>query len=179
MGVAFSGLIALLDDIATVADDVATLAVAATKKTTGIVTDDMAVTAEQAVGLARERELPVVAKVAWGSLKNKALLLAPGALLLNAIAPWSITPLLMAGGTYLAFEGVEKLLHKFLHHEGGDEDGDGQPDPVLSPEEFEQVRVSGAIRTDVILSAEIIAITLGEVTAAPSSTRSSSCTACR
>lgn len=159
---AFSGLIALLDDIATIADDVATLSLLATKKTSGIVTDDMAVTAEQALGIAREREIPVVLKVAAGSFRNKALILAPGALVLNAIAPWSITPLLMAGGTFLAFEGVEKILHKVLHP---DHDHDGKEDDVedMTPEAFENMRVSGAIRTDLILSGEIIAITLGEI----------------
>ncbi|MEQ1566182.1 MAG: DUF808 domain-containing protein [Myxococcota bacterium] len=162
---AFSGLLALIDDIATIADDVATLAVMATKKTSGVVTDDMAVTAEQAIGLAREREIPVVLKVAAGSFRNKALFLAPGALLLNAVAPWIITPLLMAGGTFLAFEGVEKILHKFVAH---DDDHDGLDNELeaMTPEEFEQVRVSGAIRTDLILSGEIIAITLGEITSA-------------
>jgi predicted DNA repair protein MutK len=163
---AFSGLIAMLDDIASIADDVATLSIAATKKTSGIVTDDMAVTAEQAIGISREREIPVVLKVARGSLLNKALILAPGALILSAVAPWSITPLLMAGGAYLAFEGVEKVLHKFLHHDK-DHDGIDDEDEGLAPAEFEQKRVSGAIRTDLILSGEIIAITLGEITKAP------------
>lgn len=161
---AFSGLIALLDDIATIADDVATLTVAATKKTTGIVTDDMAVTAEQTLGLAREREIPVVLKVARGSLLNKTLILAPAALLLNAVAPWSIHPILMAGGTFLCFEGVEKILHKFLHHD--DDHGHGAAAPQ-DPVEFERMRVSGAIRTDLILSGEIIAISLGEVASKP------------
>lgn len=173
-----SGLIALLDDIATIADDVAamaaltakkggamtddvaTLAVAATKKTSGVVTDDMAVTAEQAVGLKREREIPVVLAVAKGSMKNKALILVPGALLLNAVAPWAITPLLMAGGLFLCFEGAEKILHKVMPHE----DGEGKKDLVpMDPAEFERQRVDGSIRTDLILSAEIIAISLGEV----------------
>jgi uncharacterized protein len=159
---AFSGLIALLDDIASIADDVATLSIAATKKTSGIVTDDMAVTAEQALGIPREREIPMVMSVAWGSFKNKALILAPGALILNAVAPWSITPLLMAGGTYLAFEGVEKILHKVLHH---DADHDGKDDDVQNMDvvAYEKMRVAGAIRTDLILSAEIIAITLGVI----------------
>jgi predicted DNA repair protein MutK len=172
---AFSGLIAMLDDIATIADDVATLSLAATKKTSGIVTDDMAVTAEQAIGIAREREIPVVLKVARGSLLNKALILAPGALVLSAVAPWSITPLLMAGGAYLAFEGVEKIIHKFQphgHHRGDDKDHDGVLDEAqLDPVEFENQRVSGAIRTDLILSGEIIAITLGEITQSPFVTR--------
>jgi predicted DNA repair protein MutK len=156
-----SGLIALLDDIATIADDVATLTAAAAKKSSGIVTDDMAVTAEQAIGIRREREIPVVLAVARGSFLNKALYLAPGALLLNAVAPWAITPLLMAGGAFLCFEGVEKILHKMTPH------GEGAEDPVAlaaqDPEAFERLRVEGAIRTDMILSGEIIAITLGQV----------------
>ena len=106
-----SGLLALLDDIASIADDVAVLSSAAAKKSVGIVTDDMAVTAEQAIGIRREREIPVALAVARGSFRNKALILAPAALLLNAVAPWAITPLLMLGGSYLAFEGVEKVLH--------------------------------------------------------------------
>ncbi|MEO0601319.1 MAG: DUF808 domain-containing protein [Myxococcota bacterium] len=158
---AFSGLLALLDDISAIADDVATLTLAASKKTTGLVTDDMAVTAQQAVGIKKSRELPVVWRVAKGSLFNKAIILVPAALLLNAFLPWLLTPILMAGGVYLCFEGVEKILHKVLHP--GD---DGAPSPTtqaISPEELEEQRVTGAIRTDLILSAEIVAISLGEV----------------
>jgi predicted DNA repair protein MutK len=161
---AFSGLLALIDDIATIADDVATLTWAATRKTSGIVTDDMAVTAEQTLGIQRERELPVIGKVAMGSLKNKALILVPGALLLNAVAPVLLTPLLTAGGAFLCFEGVEKILHKFLPHAEGASEG---PTPTGDPQAFEDMRVRGAIRTDFILSAEIVAIGLGEVAAAP------------
>lgn len=157
-----SGLLALLDDIASIADDVATLSIAAAKKTSGIVTDDMAVTAEQAIGIRREREIPVVLAVAKGSFKNKALILAPSALALNAVAPWAITPLLMLGGSYLAYEGVEKVLHAA---KAGREDEEEQVLP--DPEVFEKSRIAGAIRTDLILSAEIIAISLGEVAAAP------------
>jgi predicted DNA repair protein MutK len=161
---AFSGLIALLDDVATIADDVAAFTMLAAKKTSGVVTDDMAVTAEQAMGIQREREIPVVLAVAWGSLKNKALILAPGALFLNAIAPWSITPILMAGGTFLAFEGVEKIVHKLRPHEEEHHEAEDLPtDPVA----FERARVAGAIRTDLILSGEIIALSLGEVAAEP------------
>lgn len=155
------GLIALLDDIATVADDVATLAGAAAKKTSGIVTDDMAVTAEQAVGIRRDRELPMIWAVAKGSLFNKGVLLAPGALVLNAIAPWSITPLLMAGGAFLCFEGAEKVLHR------GKKSAEGDADAPTDPEAYEAARTAGAIRTDFVLSAEIIAITLGQVATAP------------
>ncbi len=160
-----SGLIALLDDIATIADDVATLTAAAARKSTGIVTDDMAVTAEQAIGIRREREIPVVLAVARGSMFNKAVILAPGALLLNFVAPWAITPILMAGGAFLCFEGVEKIVHKFGAHDAGLA---AATDPAsVDPEAFETMRVQGAIRTDLILSGEIIAITLGEVAAAP------------
>ncbi len=162
---AATGLIALLDDIATIADDVATLTAMAAKKSSGIVTDDMAVTAEQAVGIKREREIPVVLAVARGSFFNKAVILAPSALALNAIAPWSITPLLMFGGAFLAYEGAEKVLHK-LRPPDGDEDDDGKLD-ITDPVAFEQIRVKGAIRTDLVLSAEILALTLGQVKAEP------------
>lgn len=157
-----SGLIALLDDIASISDDVATLAGAAAKKTSGIVTDDMAVTAEQAIGIRREREIPVVLAVARGSMFNKGVILVPGALLLSAVAPWAITPLLMAGGAFLCFEGVEKVLHKLRPHDAAAEDASASL-VTTDPEAFEKMRVAGAIRTDLILSAEIVAITLGEV----------------
>ncbi|HND32113.1 MAG TPA: DUF808 family protein, partial [Myxococcota bacterium] len=161
-----SGLIALLDDIASIADDVATLTAMAAKKTSGVVTDDMAVTAEQAIGIRREREIPVVVAVARGSFFNKAVILAPGALLLNAVAPWAILPILMAGGAFLAFEGVEKVIHKLRAHPG-DEDGDGAADVPTDPATFEKMRVDGAIRTDLILSAEIMVIALNEVAHEP------------
>lgn len=164
-----SGLLALLDDVATLADDVATLTLASAKKTSGVVTDDLAVTAEQTIGMAREREIPAVLRVAWGSLLNKALLLAPGALFLSWIAPWTIHPLLMAGGLFLCFEGVEKVLHKVLPH---DDHGHDEGHAVhLDPRAFEDARVKGAIRTDLILSAEIVAITLGEIEQATFGTR--------
>lgn len=176
-----SGLLALLDDIATIADDVATMAAAAAtkgsavaddvatltgaaaKKTSGVVTDDMAVTAEQAIGIRREREIPVVLAVGKGSFLNKAIWLAPGALLLNAVAPWSITPILMAGGLFLAYEGVEKVIHRAKGH---GEEAAGPTEP-MDPEAYERSRVEGAIRTDFILSAEIVAISLGQVAAEP------------
>ncbi len=157
-----SGLLALLDDIASIADDVATLSAAAARKSTGIVTDDMAVTAEQAIGIRREREIPVVLAVAKGSLRNKALILAPAALALNAVAPWAILPLLMAGGSFLCFEGVEKVLH--WGHVAEDV---GDDLSTTDPEAYEKGRIAGAIRTDLILSAEIIAISLGEVKDSP------------
>ncbi len=162
---AVGGLIALLDDIAAIADDVATLTAAAAKKTSGIVTDDLAVTAENAIGIRREREIPVVLAVARGSAINKGLILAPGALLLNAVAPWAITPLLMCGGAFLCFEGVEKIMHRFFPHH--DDAAEAEADPIDSPEEFEKSRIQGAIRTDLILSAEIVAISLGEIKSAP------------
>ncbi|MBM4369159.1 MAG: DUF808 domain-containing protein [Deltaproteobacteria bacterium] len=162
---AATGLIALLDDIASIADDVATLTAMAAKKSSGIVTDDMAVTAEQAVGIKREREIPVVLAVARGSFFNKAVILAPSALALNAVAPWSITPILMLGGAFLAYEGAEKVLHK-LRPPDGDEDDDGTPD-ADDPVAFEALRVKGAIRTDLVLSAEILALTLGQIKAEP------------
>ncbi len=162
---AATGLIALLDDITSIADHVGTLTALAAKKSSGIVTDDMAVTAEQAVGIQRQREIPVVLAVARGSFFNKAVILAPSALALNAIAPWSITPILMFGGAFLAYEGAEKVLHK-LRPPDGDEDDDGKLD-VADPVAFEQLRVKGAIRTDLVLSAEILALTLGQIKAEP------------
>ncbi|MCB9663917.1 MAG: DUF808 domain-containing protein [Alphaproteobacteria bacterium] len=159
-------LATLTDDVAALSDDVATLTVAAGKKTTGLVTDDMAVTAEQTLGLAHDREIPVVLAVARGSLFNKCVVLAPGALLLDAVAPWAIGPLLMAGGLFLCFEGVEKLVHKVRPHgEHGGHGGEGHAPPrrVEDPVAFEARRVKGAIRTDLILSAEIVAITMGTV----------------
>lgn len=160
---AFSGLLALLDDIATIADDVATLTAMAAKKTAGVVTDDMAVTAQQTIGISRDREIPVVLAVAKGSFFNKAVLLTPGALALNALAPWTILPILVAGGSFLCYEGVEKVLHA---RRGKDEHPGEEPDPE-DPAAFEAKRVKGAIRTDLILSAEIIAISLGQVAEAP------------
>lgn len=159
-----TGLLALLDDISSIADGVASLTAAAAKKSSGIVTDDMAVTAEQAVGIRRERELPVVWAVAKGSMRNKALFLVPAALALTAVAPWAITPLLMVGGTYLAYEGFEKVLHWGQPASARDDDHHAE---ALDPEEFERGRIAGAVRTDFILSAEIIAISLGVVEQAP------------
>jgi len=162
-----SGLIALLDDVATIAklaaaslDDVAGAAGKAGAKAAGVVIDDTAVTPRYVVGLTPERELPIIGKIAWGSLKNKVLLLLPAALLLTAIAPFLITPLLMVGGAYLAFEATEKIVEK-LHHEHEHEEQlvDAMGDPV----ELEKMQVKGAIRTDLILSAEIMAIALASL----------------
>lgn len=163
---AVSSLFALIDDIASVLDDVAAMTKVAAKKTTGVLGDDLALNAEQVSGVVANRELPVVAAVAWGSLKNK-LILVPLALILNAIAPWAVTPLLVLGGLYLCFEGFEKLAHPFLHpHDEADEkqgliNAAHQSEADLMA--FEKDKIKGAIRTDFVLSAEIIIITLGTV----------------
>jgi predicted DNA repair protein MutK len=161
-----SSLLLLLDDIASVLDDVAALTKVAARKTAGVLGDDLALNAQQVAGVRADRELPVVWAVAKGSLVNKAILV-PAALLIGTWLPWAVTPLLMLGGAFLCFEGVEKLAHKFLHraeHEAGRERlaqavAEGQADlPAI-----EREKVKGAIRTDFILSAEIIVITLGTV----------------
>lgn len=162
-----ASLLALLDDIATLLDDVAVMTKVAAKKTAGVLGDDLALNAEQVNGVRAERELPVVWAVGVGSLKNKAILV-PAALAISALAPWLITPLLMLGGLYLCFEGVEKLAHSWLH--GAEEDAseharqlaavaDEQVDLVA----MEKDKIQGAIRTDFVLSAEIIVIALGTV----------------
>jgi predicted DNA repair protein MutK len=154
-------LLALLDDITSTLDDVAAMTKVATKKTAGVLGDDLALNAEQVAGVSADRELPVVWAVAKGSAKNK-LILAPAALLLSAVAPWAVTPLLMFGGTFLCFEGVEKLAHKFLHR------GEAQaPIAEVDPQQAEKAKIRGAIRTDFVLSAEIIVIALGTVATAP------------
>ncbi|MCH8180380.1 MAG: DUF808 domain-containing protein [Proteobacteria bacterium] len=168
---AASSLLVLIDDIATVLDDVAAMSKVAAKKTAGVLGDDLALNAQQVSGIRAERELPVVWAVAKGSVRNK-LILVPAALAISALAPWAVTPLLMAGGAYLCFEGVEKLAHPFLHH--GDEDEraeaaehqalrDALADPAVDMVAFEREKVQGAVRTDFILSAEIVTITLGTV----------------
>jgi len=164
-----SGLIALLDDVATIAklaaaslDDVAGAAGKAGTKAAGVVIDDTAVTPRYVTGLAPERELPIIGKIAWGSLKNKVLLLLPAALLLTAFAPFLITPLLMIGGAYLAFEATEKILEKLLHdHDHLHEEQ--LVDAMADPADLEALQVKGAIRTDLILSAEIMAIALASL----------------
>ena len=169
-----SSLFALIDDIASVLDDVALLTKAAGQKTAGVVGDDLALNAQQVTGLAAERELPVVWAVAKGSLLNKAILV-PAALGISAVAPWAVTPLLMFGGAFLCFEGVEKVAHKVLHPKEEREDhvnhlravADENVDLVA----FEKDKVKGAVRTDFVLSAEILAIALGEVAVAPLVTR--------
>jgi len=162
-----SGLIALLDDVATLAklaaaslDDVSGASVKASSQAVGVVIDDTAVTPRYVTGLAPERELPIIGKIAWGSLKNKILFLLPAALILTAFAPFLTTPLLMIGGAYLAFEATEKILEVLLHeHEHEEQLVDAMADPA----ELEKMQVKGAIRTDFILSAEIMAIALASL----------------
>lgn len=170
-----TSLLALLDDITTVLDDVSILAKVAAKKTSGVLGDDLALNAQQVSGVDPDRELPVVWAVAKGSLWNKAILV-PSALILSAAAPWAVTPLLMIGGLYLCFEGAEKLAHKFLHSKAEDEKAHAALVKAVAkgPEElvaFEKDKIKGAIRTDFVLSAEIIAITLGTVAGSPLLTR--------
>ncbi len=164
---ASSSLLALIDDIASVLDDVAMMSKVAAKKTGGVLGDDLALNAEQVSGVRAERELPVVWAVAKGSFKNK-LILVPAALLISAFAPWAITLLLMLGGAYLCFEGFEKLAHKFLHSKAEDEAEHAEKlkalsDPEVDLVQLEKQKIKGAIRTDFILSAEIIVIVLGTV----------------
>ena len=166
-----SSLLMLLDDIAAVLDDVALMTKMAAKKTAGVLGDDLALNAQQVSGVRAERELPVVWAVAKGSFRNK-LILVPAALAISAFVPWAVTPLLMVGGAYLCFEGFEKLAHKFLHSkDDGHQARAALSDAVANPEvdlaAFEKDKIKGAIRTDFILSAEIIAITLGTVADAP------------
>ncbi|WP_038329970.1 DUF808 domain-containing protein [Kingella kingae] len=155
---AFASLFTLLDDIASVLDDVALMTKMAAKKTAGVVGDDLALNANQVTGVQADRELPIVWAVAKGSLINKVILI-PIALLLSIFLPKLITPLLMIGGAYLCFEGVEKLLHKFLHQHEETHEATHIPDSLDS----EKDKIKGAIRTDFILSAEIIIIALGVV----------------
>lgn len=166
-----SSLFVLLDDIATVLDDVATMTKVAATKTAGVLGDDLALNAQQVAGVRADRELPVVWAVARGSLVNKAILV-PAALAIAAFAPWAITPLLMVGGAYLCFEGFEKLAHKFLHGEAEDQARHDElvkalTDPQVDMAAFERGKVKGAVRTDFILSAEIIVIALGTVAGIP------------
>lgn len=184
-----ASLLTLLDDIATIlddvalmtkvaakksaviADDVSLLTKAAAQKTAGVLGDDLALNAQQVSGVRAEREIPVVLAVAKGSFINK-LILVPAALLISAFAPWAVTPLLMVGGAFLCFEGVEKLAHRFLHSPSEDNAQhdslvQANADPAVDLLAFENHKIKGAVRTDFILSAEIIAITLGTVAAAP------------
>jgi uncharacterized protein len=165
-----SSLFLLIDDIATLLDDVAVMTKVAAKKTAGVLGDDLALNAQQVSGVSAERELPVVWAVAKGSTVNK-LILVPAALAISAFVPWLITPLLMVGGAYLCFEGVEKLAHKFLHSAKEDaqhhaEIVEANANPQVDLVQFEKDKIKGAIRTDFVLSAEIIVIALGTVAAA-------------
>jgi predicted DNA repair protein MutK len=166
-----SSLLALIDDIATVLDDVSVLAQVAAKKTAGVLGDDLALNAQQVAGVKADRELPVVWAVCKGSFRNKAILV-PAAIAISAFAPWLVTPLLMVGGAFLCFEGFEKLAHKFLHSKEEDSAHHAAlvlalADPSIDLVALEKEKISGAVRTDFILSAEIIAITLGTVQASP------------
>jgi predicted DNA repair protein MutK len=165
-----AGLFALLDDIATLLDDVSILTKVAAKKTAGVLGDDLALNAQQVTGVSAARELPVVWAVAKGSLLNKAILV-PAALAISAWLPWAITPLMMLGGAFLCYEGVEKLAHKFLHGKE-DEQRHAQRVQALADADVDMVawekdKVRGAVRTDFILSAEIIVLSLGVVAHVP------------
>ena len=165
-----TGLLILLDDIAAILDDVAVMTKVAAKKTAGVLADDLALNAQQVAGLKADRELPVVWAVAKGSLKNK-FILVPSALAISAFAPWAVTPLLMLGGAFLCYEGFEKLAHKFLHSKAEDNAHHAQlieahVDTTVDMVAFEKNKIRGAIRTDFILSAEIIVISLGTVATA-------------
>lgn len=162
-----SGLLLLLDDIATILDDVALMSKMAAKKTAGVLGDDLALNAQQVTGVRSDRELPIVWKVAKGSFVNK-LILVPLALLISVIAPWLINPLLMLGGLFLCYEGVEKVLHTIMHKKSSTPE---EAKAELESEEldlatFEKDKIKGAVRTDFILSAEIVVITLGTVATA-------------
>jgi predicted DNA repair protein MutK len=162
-----TSLLALLDDISTLLDDVSLLAKTAAHKTSGVIGDDLALNAQQVTGVRAERELPVVFAVAKGSFINKAILV-PAALAISAFAPWAVTVLLMIGGAFLCFEGFEKIAHKLLHSKEEDaahhkELVDHVADPAVDLCAVEKEKIKGAVRTDFVLSAEIIAITLGTV----------------
>lgn len=165
-----TSLLALLDDIATLLDDVAAMTKIAAKKTAGVLGDDLALNAQQVSGVRAERELPVVWAVAKGSLLNKAILV-PAALFISWLAPWAITPLLMVGGLFLCFEGFEKIAHKWLHSAEMVAEAESQihaaaADETVDLVAFEKEKIQGAIRTDFVLSAEIVVISLGTVAAA-------------
>ncbi|TRN10761.1 DUF808 domain-containing protein [Vibrio fluvialis] len=158
-----ASLLTLLDDIATVLDDVAVMSKVAAKKTAGVLGDDLALNAQQVSGVAAEREIPVVWAVAKGSFRNK-LILVPAALIISSIAPWLIMPLLLLGGLFLCFEGAEKVLEKLFHSQPEKKSEEAMEElSQLNVEEYEQKKIKGAIRTDFILSAEIIVIALGTV----------------
>src|SRR5688572_5945099 len=164
---AAANLLALIDDIATILDDVAVLTKVAARKTAGVLGDDLALNAQQVAGVAADRELPVVWSVMKGSFVNK-LILVPAALAISAFAPWAVTPLLMIGGAFLCYEGFEKIAHKLTHSKAEDEAHHAElleavANPAVDLVAVEKQKIRGAIRTDFILSAEIIAITLATV----------------
>ncbi|RPH46269.1 MAG: DUF808 domain-containing protein [Burkholderiales bacterium] len=170
-----ASLLALLDDITTILDDVATMTKVATKKTAGVLGDDLALNAQQVSGVKADRELPVVWAVAKGSARNK-LILVPAAVAISAFAPWAVTPLLIAGGLFLVYEGVEKLAHRWLvgaAHASAEHESHARAmsDPAIDPVAHERAKIAGAVRTDFVLSAEIIVIALGTVSDAPLGTR--------
>jgi len=171
-----ASLLALIDDIASVLDDVALMTKVAAKKTAGVLGDDLALNAQQVSGVRAERELPVVWAVAVGSLKNK-LILVPSALAISRFIPWAVLPLLMLGGLYLCLEGVEKLAHKWLHKPGDEDARHAEQltavlgDDTVDLAAFEADKIKGAIRTDFVLSAEIVVIALGTVAGQPFSTQ--------
>lgn len=162
-----SSLLLLLDDIAAVLDDVALMTKIAAKKSAGVLGDDLAVNAEKVTGIRADRELPVVWAVAKGSLRNKCILV-PAALVISFVAPWLITPALILGGLFLCYEGFEKIAHKFLHSASEDAIHHRElvtrlRDPAVDLVAYEREKIKGAVRTDFILSAEIIVLTLGIV----------------
>ncbi len=168
-----TSLLALIDDIASVLDDVAAMTKVAARKTTGVLGDDLALNAQQVSGIAADRELPVVWAVAKGSLINKAILV-PMALAISAAVPWAVTPLMMLGGAFLCFEGFEKLAHKLMHgkaEEHAKHVEEASADASIDMVAFERDKIKGAIRTDFILSAEIVVITLGLVAQSPFATQ--------
>ncbi|MET0307487.1 MAG: DUF808 domain-containing protein [Sphingomonas sp.] len=165
-----SGIVALLDDVALIAkaaasslDDVGAAAAKAGSKAAGVVIDDAAVTPSYVTNFTPDRELPIIFAITKGSLRNKLLILLPAALLLSAFTPWAITPLLMLGGLFLCYEGAEKVMEKL----GAAKHGATLEDPITDVAEFERQRIAGAVRTDLILSAEIMAIALAEVSDSP------------
>ncbi|MBY4899007.1 DUF808 domain-containing protein [Cupriavidus sp. AU9028] len=176
-----ASLLALLDDISTILDDVATMSKVAARKTAGVLGDDLALNAQQVTGVKANRELPVVWAVGLGSLRNKVILV-PAALLISALAPWAITPLLMIGGAFLCFEGFEKLAHRYMHRSGKPVDKEelererkrlceAARNPSVDLVALEKEKIKGAVRTDFILSAEIVVISLGTVADQPFVTR--------
>ncbi|MBD8615021.1 DUF808 domain-containing protein [Pseudomonas putida] len=159
-----ASLLTLLDDVTTLLDDVALLTKTTTQKTAGVLGDDLALNAQQVSGVRADRELPVVWAVAKGSLKNKAILV-PGAMLISSFIPWAITPILMVGGAYLCLEGFEKVAHKYISHDSDVDEARASVKAAAgkTPAEIEKMKIKGAIKTDFVLSIEILSIALGTV----------------